>query len=264
MQDIQNSPAQVAMEIDRVGVKNLRLPLVVEDRAKGRQHSVALADLGVDLPASFKGTHMSRFLEALEDWNEELSYHSFRRLLQDIKARLEASRAYACFRFTYFLRKSAPVSGAQGEAGYDCALAGELAEDGFSLRLDLEVPVMTVCPCSKAISDEGAHAQRALVRMQLRMAGFAWIEEFVDIAEASASSPVYPVLKREDEKYVTERSFANPCFVEDVVRNAARALEAHPRISWFRVEVESLESIHPHNAFACIERGLIADTAPRR
>ncbi|MDR2050775.1 MAG: GTP cyclohydrolase FolE2 [Deltaproteobacteria bacterium] len=256
MQDIQNSLSPVHMEIDRVGVKNIRLPLVVSDKADGSRHTVALADLSVDLPASFKGTHMSRFMEALENWNENLNYQSLKRLLQDIKARLQADRAYASFRFTYFLRKKAPVSGSRGFTGYSCAISGELAGENPVLRLDLEVPVMTVCPCSKAISSEGAHTQRAMVRMRLGMTGFAWIEEFVELAEASASSPVYPVLKREDEKYVTELSFANPCFVEDVVRNVARGLEAHPHLSWFRVEVESQESIHPHNAFARIERQL--------
>lgn len=256
MQDIQNGPAAVHMEIDRVGVNHIRLPLVVNDKANGRQHTVALVDLGVDLPASFKGTHMSRFLEALEHWNEELNYQSLKRLLMNIKSRLDASKAYACFRFTYFLRKKSPVTGSEGLLGYECALTGELSGEKPDMRLDIEVPVMTVCPCSKAISKEGAHSQRALVRMSLRMTGFAWIEEFVEIAEVSGSSPVYPVLKREDEKYVTERSFANPCFVEDVVRNVAHRLEKHPQLSWFKVEVESIESIHAHNAFARIERFL--------
>jgi GTP cyclohydrolase I len=242
------------MEIDRVGVNGIALPLVVSDKANGRQHTVALADLGVDLPAAYKGTHMSRFLEALENWNKELNYQGLKQLLLDVKTRLKARRAYACFRFTYFLPKTAPVSGIQGLAGYACALTGELAEDKPEMRLDLEVPVMTVCPCSKAISREGAHAQRAMVRLSLRMNGFVWIEELVEVAEAAGSSPVYPVLKREDEKYVTEHSFAKPCFVEDVVRGAALSMEERPQISWFRVEVESLESIHPHNAFACIER----------
>lgn len=257
MQDIQNSPSAVPMPINRVGVNNLKLPLVVYDKAAGRQHTVATVDLGVDLPAAFKGTHMSRFLEALEDWKEELSYQSMKRLLRDIKSRLKAGRSYARFSFTYFLHKHSPMSGSRGIMGYECTLTGELAGEKPDMRLDIEVPVMTVCPCSKAISEEGAHSQRALVRMSVRMSGFAWIEEFIDIAEASGSSPVYPVLKREDEKAVTEGSFANPCFVEDVVRHVAARLEAHPQLTWFRVEVESLESIHAHNAFAIIERQLV-------
>ena len=280
MQDIQNSPSQVNIPIDRVGINNLKLPLVVSDKANGRQHTVALVDLGVDLPASFKGTHMSRFVEALENWNEELSYQTMKKLLVDMKNRLHARKAYARFRFTYFLRKHAPVTGAGGIIGYECSLTGELgsthplcrcpgeapcgasasgaehAPECLDMLLAIEVPVMTVCPCSKAISREGAHSQRAMVRIALRQKGFAWIEEFIEIAEQAASSPVYPLLKREDEKAVTEQSFANPCFVEDVVRNVADRLEKHPQLRWFSVEVESMESIHAHNAFARIEKSL--------
>ncbi|MDR1243530.1 MAG: GTP cyclohydrolase FolE2 [Deltaproteobacteria bacterium] len=259
MQDIQNTPAQVPVSIDRVGINNFKLPLVVSDKANGSQHTVALVDLGVDLPAEFKGTHMSRFVEALENWNEQLSYATLKTLLLDIKNRLSARKAYARFRFAYFLRKCSPVTDSAGLMGYECTLTGELPGDlpgdiRPHMRLDVEVPVLTVCPCSKAISEEGAHSQRAMVRVSVRQKGFAWIEEFIDIAEQAASSPVYPLLKREDEKEVTEKSFANPCFVEDVVRNAARRLAEHPQVSWFRVEVESMESIHSHNAFACIER----------
>ncbi len=254
MRDVQNSPADVAMPIDRVGINNFKLPLVVCDRAQGRQHTVALVDLGVDLPSSFKGTHMSRFVEALQNWNEELSYQSMRNLLADIKERLDARKAYARFRFPYFVRKPAPVTQSPGLMSYECRLTGELGGAKPVLTLDVEVPVMTLCPCSKAISEQGAHSQRALVRIRVRMKGFIWIEDLIEVAEASASSPVYPLLKREDEKYVTESAYANPCFVEDVVRNVASRLDAHPHISWFRAEVESLESIHGHNAFAGIEK----------
>ncbi len=253
MQDVQNSPAPVALPIDRVGVSNIKLPIVVSDKTRGRQHTTALADLGVDLPAAFKGTHMSRFLEALENWNEELSYQSIKNLLADVKNRLEARKAYACFHFTYFLRKKAPVSGSSGLMGYSCSIMGELESQKLELQVTVEVPVMTVCPCSKAISDEGAHSQRALVRIKVGMRGFMWLEELIEIAESAGSSPVYPVLKRNDEKKVTESSFANPCFVEDVVRNVASRLVGDPHLSWFRVEVESMESIHDHNAFAHIE-----------
>lgn len=256
MKDVQNSPSDVSMPIDRVGINNFKLPIVVSDKAQGRQHTVALVDMGVDLPAAFKGTHMSRFVEALENWNEDLSYATIKNLLRDIKERLQARKAYARFSFPYFMRKKSPVSGASMLMGYECVWAGELVDGKPDILLEVEVPVMTVCPCSKAISEEGAHSQRALLRISVREKGFAWIEDFIEIAEASGSSPVYPLLKREDEKAVTECSFANPCFVEDVVRNAAHRLEKHPQLSWFRVEVESLESIHAHNAFACIERTL--------
>lgn len=255
MLDVQNDPSCVPMRIDRVGLKDFRLPLVVSDRRLGRQHTVARVDLGVELPAQFKGTHMSRFIEALEGWSEELSYQSVKTLLKDVKNRLQASKAYAIFRFTYFITKKAPVSGAESLIGYKCCLTGEMraGADGPAFHLALEVPVMTVCPCSKAISEEGAHSQRAMVRLSLNMNGFAWIEEFVELAERAGSSPVYPLLKREDEKFVTETAFANPRFVEDVVRLAARELANHPQVAHYKVEVDSMESIHDHNAYACIE-----------
>jgi len=259
------------MPIDSVGVRNLQLPIRVSQREGGPQHSVATVELGVELPAAFKGTHMSRFVEALENWNEDLSYTSMKRLLEDILQRLQARKAQIIFAFPFFIRRISPVSGASGVQGYACRLTGELGSDSDKLShyressggrpgqkpvflLEMSAPVMTVCPCSKAISDEGAHSQRADVRIALRLKGFNWLEEFIDIAEQAASSPTYPLLKREDEKFVTEQAFANPRFVEDVVRNVAGRLEKHPQVTWFRVEVESYESIHAHNAYARIER----------
>ncbi|MDL2285585.1 GTP cyclohydrolase FolE2 [Desulfovibrio sp. OttesenSCG-928-F07] len=264
MQDIQNTPAQISIPIDRVGINNFKLPIIVSDKANGRQHTVASVDLGVSLPSTFKGTHMSRFVEALEHWNEDLSYSTLVTLLQDIKTRLQAKRAYVHFRFTYFVRKKSPVTNASGLIGYECALIGETGEQTGAtpahpdIRLEIEVPVMTVCPCSKAISNEGAHSQRAVIQLAVRQKGFVWIEELIELAEAAGSSPVYPLLKREDEKAVTEQSFANPCFVEDVVRSVAKGLSSHPQISWFKVAVESMESIHAHNAFAVIESTTLA------
>ena len=254
MEDVQSHAPLVALNIDRVGVRELRLPLLVRDRTKGTQQTVASVDLGVDLPSAFKGTHMSRFVETLEEWNAEISYQSVRRLLLDIKQRLEARRAYARFCFPYFIKKSAPASGIPALISYQCRLTGELDDEGQHFCLEVDVPVMTVCPCSKAISDEGAHSQRAMVRMNLRMKVFSWLEDFIDIAEASGSSAVYTLLKREDEKFVTEQAFAHPTFVEDVVRNVAQRLSEHGQVEWFSVEVESMESIHNHNAFARIER----------
>ena len=244
------------MPIDSVGVRNMQLPIRVSQREGGPQHSVATVELGVELPAAFKGTHMSRFVEALENWNEDLSYTSMKRLLEDILHRLEAQRAQIIFAFPFFIRRASPVSGASGVQGYACRVTGELREGETrpEFLLEVSVPVLTVCPCSKAISDEGAHSQRADVRITLRLKGFNWLEEFIDIAGEAASSPTYPLLKREDEKFVTERAFANPRFVEDVVRNVAGRLERHPQVTWFRVEVESYESIHAHNAYARIER----------
>lgn len=254
MEDVQNHAPSVALNIDRVGVRGLEFPLKVRDRVAGNQQTVARVDLGVDLPSAFKGTHMSRFVEALEGWNEEISYQSVRRLLESVKERLGAARSFVHFAFPYFMRKAAPASGSPGMLSYACTLAGELSENGQTFILGLEVPVMTVCPCSKAISDEGAHSQRALVRMKIRMKGFSWLEEFIEMAEDSASSAVYSLLKRQDEKYVTEHAFARPVFVEDVVRNVALRLSEHRHVEWFSVEVDSMESIHNHNAFARIER----------
>ncbi|MDO5484271.1 MAG: GTP cyclohydrolase FolE2 [Desulfovibrionaceae bacterium] len=254
MEDVQSHSPSVPMHIDRVGVRGLKLPLLVRDRAHGTQQTVACVDLGVDLPSSFKGTHMSRFVEILEGWEGEISYQAVRRLLESIKERLSARRAWAHFGFSYFVSKKAPASGRPGTVHYDCRLSGELDDKGQRFILGLDIPVMTVCPCSKAISREGAHSQRAVVHIDLRMKGFSWLEEFIEIAEASGSSAIYSLLKREDEKFITEQAFANPVFVEDVVRNVAQRLEAHRHVESFSVEVESMESIHHHNAFARIER----------
>lgn len=253
MEDVQRHPAPVALAIDRVGVKDLRLPLTVRDRAAGAQHTVARVELSVDLPAEFKGTHMSRFVEALEDFSEELDFASFKKLLAGIVERLNARTAFARFTFPYFLRRHSPVSGSKGLMGYTCHVQGAYSDGRLDFTLGVEVPVMTVCPCSKAISEEGAHSQRAMVRIKARFKGFLWLEDLIEIAERSGSSPVYALLKREDEKHVTETAFANPAFVEDVVRAAAQGLSEHPQVTWFSVEVESFESIHDHSAVAAIE-----------
>ncbi len=256
MEDIQMGPSSVPLDIDRVGIQNLSLPIVVLDRAQGSQHTVAQVSLGVELPSSFKGTHMSRFVEALEGWGEELNYQSMKRLLDDVNKRLQARKASISFSFPYFIRKNAPASGRAGVMSYQCRLTGEIAQGGEhkpQFLLEVEVPVMTVCPCSKAISKEGAHSQRTLIRMAVRMRSFFWIEELVEIAETAGSSPLYSLLKREDEKFVTESAFAHPAFVEDVVRAAALKLRDHEHVAWYRVEVCSMESIHNHEAFACIE-----------
>ncbi len=262
LKDVQSAPSEVALDIDHVGVKNVRLPLVVKDRAQGRQHTVASVDMGVDLPSCFKGTHMSRFVEALEDWRErsreELDYASMRRLLSDILSRLHARRARARFSFPYFITRQAPATSRPAPVCYQCCLTGELEAGCENPRflLELNVPVTTVCPCSKAISDVGAHGQRASIRLAVRMRRFEWLEGFIDIAERSGSSPIYTLLKRPDEKYVTEHAYENAMFVEDVVRRAAESLEACDNVSWYRVEVESEESIHGHNAFASIEKSM--------
>lgn len=253
MRDIQSGPAEVPIAVDRVGIKNFRLPLTVLDRTNGRQHTVADVELSVDLPAKFKGTHMSRFVEALTGFTGKLDLDSFRSLLADVRSRLEAQNAHLTLRFPYFLAKPSPISGATALMDYSCMVSGEFEGDTFRQTLGVEVPVMTVCPCSLAISDQGAHSQRALVSILCRFTGMLWLEELIGIAEQAGSSPVYALLKREDEKQVTEQAFDNPTFVEDVARRAANALSVHPKVTWFRVEVESFESIHNHSAFADIE-----------
>jgi len=253
MRDVQRDPAEVPLAIDRVGVRHVAVPLQVRDRSRGLQHTVAQVELGVELPAHFKGTHMSRFLEALAAVDFALDAQTCRNLLTDVRERLEARRAFIAFRFPYFLDRQAPVSGIGAPMEYQCLLCGELWDDAYRMRLGVGVPVMTVCPCSKAISREGAHSQRAVVRLVAEFRGMLWIEDLVAMAQASGSAPVYPLLKREDEKWVTETAFAHPAFVEDVVRAAAQRLAAHPRVEAFCVEVESLESIHNHNAYACIQ-----------
>ena len=264
MRDVQSGPSDVALRIDRVGVKNLSIPLTVRDRSKGRQQTVARVDLSVDLPAEFKGTHMSRFLEALRDMNTTLDTTSCKSLLQDLRDRLQARSSHLCFDFTYFLEQRAPVTGSPALMDYACFLRGALQDDGaVTLVLGVEVPVMTVCPCSKAISVEGAHSQRAMVRIEAECSGMLWLEDLIAIAQESGSSPVYALLKREDEKFVTEAAFAAPTFVEDVVRNAASRLAAHPKVRGFKVEVESFESIHNHSAYACIEQPGLDESADR-
>lgn len=253
LQDIQMSTSEVAIPIDSVGVKNLRVPLSVRDRESGAQHTVADVEVGVDLPAAFKGTHMSRFVESLESFGEKLDYNSLKELLMQIQERLSARNAFISFTFPYFMTLSSPATKRKSRMNYEVTLTGALEGNDMSCMLEACVPVMTVCPCSKAISDEGAHSQRAEIRLQINMNGFAWIEEFIEIANNAGSSPVYSLLKREDEKYVTEYAFANPTFVEDVVRAVAQQLSDHEKIDWYRVEVESFESIHNHSAYAVIE-----------
>ncbi|BDQ35672.1 GTP cyclohydrolase [Pseudodesulfovibrio nedwellii] len=253
MEDVQKQQAKIAMPIDRVGVKGLRQPIIVRDRESGIQHTVADVSLSVDLPAEFKGTHMSRFVEALEHWSGDLDYTSFRTLLDDIVVRLQARSAHVRFVFPYFLRRKSPKSGASCLMDYTCRVDGYLKDGKLRFTLGADVPVMTVCPCSLAISDYGAHSQRAEIRIRTRFHGFLWLEDLIEIGESAGSSPVYSLLKREDEKHVTESSFSNPTFVEDVVRAVGKGLADHPQVDWYTVEVESFESIHNHSAFAVME-----------
>ena len=251
--DVQNMPDERNIPIDKVGVRGLRYPISVKDRKKCLQHTVGLFDLFVNLPKEFKGTHMSRFIEVLNEYRGEISMQKFQEVLQKIKDKLHAKSAHMNVEFPYFVEKNAPVTNTPGIMSYTCFMRGSLAERS-DLIIGLEVPVTTVCPCSKEISDYGAHNQRGMVRVQLRFRKFFWIEEIIEIVESSVSSEIYSMLKRPDEKYVTEKAYDNPMFVEDVVRAAVSRLREKDNFPWYRIEAETFESIHNHSAYALIEK----------
>ncbi len=258
MPDMQKNPDQRRIAIDKVGVKDIRYPIVVLDRARQEQHTVARVNMYVDLPHHFKGTHMSRFIEVLNLYHGAVSIENIEVILDAMKQRLEASCAYLELDFPYFIEKQAPISGARGLMEYQCRMTGILGEE-FDFVLEVSVPVTSLCPCSREISERGAHNQRSLVNVQVRYTEHIWLEELVEQIEACASAPVYSLLKREDEKAVTEQAYDNPMFVEDMVRAVTERLKAIPAITWFRVECENFESIHNHSAYAQLEYTLPAD-----
>jgi GTP cyclohydrolase I len=238
-----------------VGVKDILYPIGVLDRTGGVQRTVARVNMYVNLPRRFKGTHMSRFVELLNEHCQDMTTTTMPRILMKMRERLDAREAYLEISFPYFILKTAPVSGAEGLMEYACVIRGWGSEE-VTLEIQVKVPVTALCPCSKAISEQGAHNQRGFVTVRYRQNRFVWIEEIIDMVEASASCDVYSVLKREDEKYVTERAYSNPMFVEDVARTVAARLISHEGIDWFSVEVENQESIHAHNAYAYLERSV--------
>ncbi|MFH0824083.1 MAG: GTP cyclohydrolase FolE2 [Pseudomonadota bacterium] len=254
--DVQSMPDERNIPIDKVGVKGLRYPIRVKDRTKVLQHTVGVFDLFVNLPRQFKGTHMSRFIEVLNEYRGEISMEKFQEILEKIKLKLSARSAHMNVEFPYFIEKTAPVSGTPGVMSYTCFMRGSLAER-FDLIVGVEVPVTTVCPCSKEISEYGAHNQRGIVRVQLRFNKFFWLEEIIEVVESSVSSEVYSLLKRPDEKFVTERAYENPMFVEDVVRATLSRLREKDNFPWYRIEAENFESIHNHSAYAMIEKDFL-------
>ena len=256
--DTQSQADARQVPLQRVGVKGVELPFVMKTMDGRDQTVLASVTLTADLPHHFKGTHMSRFIEILEEWrNRPVSGPEVRLILQQTRDSLEAEMAHVDIAFKYFVEKQAPVSRGRSILGYDSLFQGGLNGGHFEFQLGVEVPITTVCPCSRAISDYGAHNQRALIRAKVRFVHgkFIWIEELVEILEKQGSAQVYPLLKREDEKFVTERGFENPKFVEDVVRDSVLALRADDRIVWFEVECEAEESIHQHSAFAFAREG---------
>jgi GTP cyclohydrolase I len=252
--DVQSSADLRQIAINRVGIKGIRHPIKVQDKSEGIQHTIAMFNMYVHLPHNFKGTHMSRFVEILNEHEREISVESFESIFQEIVTRLEAQSGYIEMSFPYFVNKTAPVSGVQSLLDYDVTLIGEILEGKARMTLKVLVPVTSLCPCSKKISDRGAHNQRSHVTLTLRTNRFMWIEDVVQIAESQASCELYGLLKRPDEKFVTERAYDNPKFVEDMVRDVAAVLNADDRVEAYIVESENFESIHNHSAYALIER----------
>ncbi|ADL56272.1 GTP cyclohydrolase FolE2 [Gallionella capsiferriformans] len=252
--DVQSSADLRHIAINRVGIKGIRHPVKVQDKSVGVQHTIATFNMYVHLPHNFKGTHMSRFVEILNRHEREISVESYESILREMVVLLEAESGYIEMSFPYFVNKTAPVSGVQSLLDYDVTLIGEMKDGKASVTMKVLVPVTSLCPCSKKISDRGAHNQRSHVTITLRTNSFVWIEDVVRIAEEQASCELYGLLKRPDEKYVTERAYDNPKFVEDMVRDVAAVLNADARIDAYVVESENFESIHNHSAYALIER----------
>jgi GTP cyclohydrolase I len=253
MKDIQNEPDDRNIPIDKVGIKNLRYPITVLDRANAIQNTVASINMYVDLPHTTKGTHMSRFVEILHILRPEISVKSISVVLNQMKQHLNAASAHIEVTFPYFIEKRSPVSMSPGLMDYTCSIfASSNPDNQIDLKSEVFVPISSVCPCSKEISDGGAHNQRGEVRLATRFKRFIWLEDMIELVEACASCEVYSILKRVDEKEVTERGFENPKFVEDVVRDIAQKLNDDDNIIWFSVSAENFESIHNHSAYAQI------------
>lgn len=254
MIDVQNLKDVRNINIKKVGVKGIKYPIIVLDRANGVQNVHAAINMYVNLPHLFKGTHMSRFVEILNTHRGKINMKTFHTILNEVREKLHAESAHMEIEFSYFIEKSAPVSGARSLMDYTCTFCGKSDSTGKDFLVGVVVPVTTVCPCSKELSDMGAHNQRSLVTVNVRFKRFFWIEDLIGLVEQSASGELYSLLKRADEKYVTEKSYANPMFVEDVVRNVAEQLNKDDNFTWYSVEAENLESIHNHSAYAYIEK----------
>ncbi|WP_241087429.1 GTP cyclohydrolase FolE2 [Candidatus Vondammii sp. HM_W22] len=252
--DVQNSEDTRQIAINKVGIKDIRHPIRVKDRSDGEQHTIASFNMYVNLPHNFKGTHMSRFVEILNAHEREIGVASFKEMLAEMAVKLEANSGHIEMSFPYFINKIAPISKVQSLLDYDVTLIGEIHQNVATMFVKVVVPVTSLCPCSKKISDRGAHNQRSHVTVQAKTNGFVWIEEIIDIVEEEASCELYGLLKRPDEKYVTEYAYDNPKFVEDMVRDVARRLNNDDRFTAYIVESENFESIHNHSAYALIEK----------
>ncbi len=255
MRDVQNERDHRKIPIDKVGIKDLRYPIRVRDRRDGYQSTVASINMYVDLPHEYKGTHMSRFVEILHLLKPEISLKKFSVILEQMKSHLNAASAHIEIQFPYFIEKTAPVSHSPGLMDYNCRIIGSSnADDEIDLVSEVNVPITSVCPCSKEISDQGAHNQRGIVTLKTRFKKFIWLEDMIELVESCSSCDVYSVLKRVDEKDVTEKGYGNPKFVEDLVRDIAAKLNQDDNITWFSVSAENFESIHNHSAYAHITK----------
>jgi len=258
--DVQSWPDERGTAIDQVGIRGLRYPLLVADGDGVAQPTIATCNVYVALADDVKGTHMSRLVALLESRTDPtrppLSCANFRALVDDLVAQLEAPAGRIEIAFPFFLRKSAPVSGVESLLDYEARIEGELAGGVYRQRLTVATPVTSLCPCSKEVSEYGAHNQRSTITITARTNGELFLTDLIRVAEEEASSELFGILKRADEKYVTERAYNNPRFVEDLVRGVAARLSANPRIDGFIVEAENFESIHNHSAYARIARGL--------
>ena len=252
--DVQNSADTRQITINKVGIKDIRHPVKVADRSEGEQHTVANFNMYVTLPHNFKGTHMSRFVEILNNHDREISVESFDVMLTEMAEKLEAETGHIEMGFPYFINKTAPESGVKSLMDYEVTLLGEISKGNTDTTIKVVVPVTSLCPCSKKISEYGAHNQRSHVTVTVRTNTFVWIEEIIDLVEKQASCELYSLLKRPDEKHVTERAYDNPKFVEDMVRDVAAQLNSDQRVTAYTVESENFESIHNHSAYALIER----------
>lgn len=252
--DVQNTKDLRHIPINKVGIKDIRHPVRVRDRSEGEQHTIANFNMYVNLPHDFKGTHMSRFVEILNNHEREISVESFKQMLVEMAERLEAQSGHIEMSFPYFVNKTAPASGVQSLLDYDVTFIGEVHDGKTDMQIRVVVPVTSLCPCSKKISAYGAHNQRSHVTVTANINEFIWVEELIDLIEKQASCELYGLLKRPDEKIVTERAYDNPKFVEDMVRDVAAQLNVEDRISAYVVESENFESIHNHSAYALIEK----------
>ncbi|MEL3908322.1 MAG: GTP cyclohydrolase FolE2 [Treponemataceae bacterium] len=250
LKDIQGSEDNRRIELDKAGIKDLHYPIAVLDKVNRVQHTAAKVELYVNLPKEFKGTHMSRFVDEFNAHAKKISMREYLNMLEAIRLRLDATTAYGALRFPYFIEKAAPVSKQKAVMNYECEFSGRVSEQDKHFTVVVKVPVQTLCPCSKEISKFGAHNQRAEVLVRLEIGSFFWIEDLIELVEEVASSPLYSLLKREDEKFVTEHAYSNPKFVEDTVRDICLSLPKLGDFPFCEVEVESFESIHNHNAFA--------------